>query len=114
RVGAPHPGGAAAPVPRTHVRRDRPPPVDGPGGRPDPGHGARPAGGARDARRAPGPGRPLRAAVPAAVRARGPGRLSDLPPGPPFPAPLQTALWLGLPIRFLEWCDRRYGEVFTL
>jgi cytochrome P450 family 135 len=28
--------------------------------------------------------------------------------------PVQTALWLGRPIGFGEWCQRRYGDVFTL
>jgi cytochrome P450 len=37
-----------------------------------------------------------------------------LPPGPPLPALVQTALWLGSPTGFLEWCARRYGDVFTL
>src|SRR5215472_6321077 len=37
-----------------------------------------------------------------------------LPPGPPLPALVQTALWLGRPVGFLEWCARRYGDVFTL
>ena len=37
-----------------------------------------------------------------------------LPPGPPLPAPVQTALWFGSPVGFLEWCGRRYGDVFTL
>jgi cytochrome P450 len=37
-----------------------------------------------------------------------------LPPGPPLPAHVQTALWLGRPIGFLEWCARRYGDCFTL
>jgi cytochrome P450 len=37
-----------------------------------------------------------------------------LPPGPPLPAFVQTALWLGRPVGFLEWCARRYGDVFTL
>ncbi len=37
-----------------------------------------------------------------------------LPPGPPFPALVQTALWFGRPVGFLEWCGRRYGDVFTL
>jgi cytochrome P450 len=27
---------------------------------------------------------------------------------------VQTALWLGSPLAFLEWCHRRYGDVFTL
>lgn len=40
--------------------------------------------------------------------------MPNLPPGPPLPVPLQTALWLGQPVRFVEWCGRRYGDVFTL
>jgi cytochrome P450 len=39
---------------------------------------------------------------------------SRLPPGPPLPALVQTALWLGSPTGFLERCARRYGDVFTL
>jgi cytochrome P450 len=39
---------------------------------------------------------------------------AELPPGPPLPALVQTALWLGRPVGYLEWCDRRYGDVFTL
>src|SRR5215831_5578882 len=39
---------------------------------------------------------------------------AGLPPGPPLPALVQTALWLGQPVAFLEWCARRYGDVFTL
>jgi cytochrome P450 len=27
---------------------------------------------------------------------------------------VQTALWLGRPIGFMEWCARRYGDCFTL
>ncbi|HXM57957.1 MAG TPA: cytochrome P450 [Candidatus Dormibacteraeota bacterium] len=37
-----------------------------------------------------------------------------LPPGPPVPALVQTALWFGRPAGFLAWCGRRYGDVFTL
>ena len=37
-----------------------------------------------------------------------------LPPGPRLPTLVQTALWLGRPVGFLEWCARRYGDVFTL
>jgi len=37
-----------------------------------------------------------------------------LPPGPPLPTAVQTALWFRQPIAFLEWCARRYGDVFTL
>ncbi len=36
------------------------------------------------------------------------------PPGPPLPSLVQTALWFGWPVGFLEWCARRYGDVFTL
>ena len=42
------------------------------------------------------------------------GEIGELPPGPPLPAIVQTALWLGSPVGFLEWCARRYGDVFTL
>jgi cytochrome P450 len=45
------------------------------------------------------------------VTALAPARL---PPGPPLPPIVQTALWFGRPVRFLEWCGRRYGDVFTL
>jgi len=38
----------------------------------------------------------------------------NLPPGPRYPVVVQTALWLGSPVGFLEWCARRYGEIFTL
>jgi cytochrome P450 len=38
----------------------------------------------------------------------------SLPPGPPLPALVQTALWMGRPVGFLEGCGRRYGDVFTL
>lgn len=37
-----------------------------------------------------------------------------LPPGPALPALVQTALWFARPVGFLEWCGRRYGDVFTL
>src|SRR5215467_9068540 len=40
--------------------------------------------------------------------------IGALPPGPPLPALVQLALWLGRPVGFLEWCSRRYGDVFTL
>jgi len=38
----------------------------------------------------------------------------ELPPGPWFPATVQTALWLRWPVGFPRWCARRYGDVFTL
>jgi hypothetical protein len=36
------------------------------------------------------------------------------PPGPSFPAPLQTALWLARPVSFPAWCARRYGPTYSL
>jgi cytochrome P450 len=39
---------------------------------------------------------------------------SALPPGPPLPAALQAGLvWLD-PIRFVQHCHRRYGDVFAI
>ena len=37
-----------------------------------------------------------------------------LPPGPPFPAPIQTALMLRWWSVFAHACRRRYGDVFTV
>src|ERR687888_2328573 len=37
-----------------------------------------------------------------------------LPPGPPGPALLQSALLVRNPLGFLERCIRRYGDVFTI
>jgi cytochrome P450 len=37
-----------------------------------------------------------------------------LPPGPPLPAALQALIWARRPLSFLEACQRRYGDVFTL
>ena len=37
-----------------------------------------------------------------------------LPPTLPLPTALQTALWIRRPTRLLEFCSRRYGDVFTL
>ena len=37
-----------------------------------------------------------------------------LPPGPPLPTPAQTLLWVRRPIELLEWCQKRYGDMFTL
>jgi cytochrome P450 len=36
-----------------------------------------------------------------------------VPPGPPLPAALQLALWLGRSTTFLSTCHERYGEAFT-
>src|SRR6202043_1139682 len=37
-----------------------------------------------------------------------------LPPGPRLPGLVQTALWFGRPIQFMEWCRHRYGDCLTL
>ncbi|MFN2463320.1 MAG: cytochrome P450 [Candidatus Dormibacteria bacterium] len=40
--------------------------------------------------------------------------MTSLPPGPPLPMPLATALWqLRFP-EFLTYCQRRYGDYFTI
>ena len=38
----------------------------------------------------------------------------SLPPGPPLPMPLQTVLWGACNGPFMRWCQRRYGDMFTL
>jgi cytochrome P450 len=38
----------------------------------------------------------------------------DLPPGPPLPAAVQTVFYLTRPIEYLTWCQRRYGDTFTV
>ena len=38
----------------------------------------------------------------------------SLPPGPPLPSYLQTLLFLKWPFSYVEYCRRRYGDVFTL
>ena len=38
----------------------------------------------------------------------------SLPPGPPYPRPLQTLGWGFRPGPFMERCQRRYGDMFTL
>ena len=35
-------------------------------------------------------------------------------PGPPYPAPVQTALYLARPEAFLRECHEKYGDVFTI
>jgi cytochrome P450 len=37
-----------------------------------------------------------------------------LPPGPPLPRALQAVGWTQRPLPFLERCQRRYGDTFTL
>ncbi|MBN9743396.1 cytochrome P450 [Amycolatopsis sp. A1MSW2902] len=39
---------------------------------------------------------------------------TSLPPGPSLPMPLQTAAHVTLPVRYLEFCRRRYGDTFTI
>jgi len=39
---------------------------------------------------------------------------SDLPPSPPLPAALQTLGCRGWPLSYVEMCNRRYGERFTV
>jgi cytochrome P450 len=39
---------------------------------------------------------------------------AQMPPGPALPGLIQTALWFGWPVGFMDWCVRRYGDVFTL
>src|SRR6478609_9044784 len=50
-----------------------------------------------------------------------PGRASTarrervgLPPGPRAPYPLQAAAWALRPLDFMQRCEERYGELFTL
>lgn len=38
----------------------------------------------------------------------------SLPPGPALPATLQAVVWARRPLPFLEICQRRYGDVFTV
>jgi cytochrome P450 len=37
-----------------------------------------------------------------------------VPPGPPYPRPLQTLGWVKRPMPFMERCRERYGDAFTL
>jgi len=41
-------------------------------------------------------------------------RTTAMPPGPPLPMPVQTAIWSRQARRFLYACQDRYGDVFTL
>ncbi|HEY3019453.1 MAG TPA: cytochrome P450 [Solirubrobacteraceae bacterium] len=38
----------------------------------------------------------------------------SLPPGPPYPRPVQTLGWVKRPMAFMERCRERYGDAFTL
>jgi cytochrome P450 len=37
-----------------------------------------------------------------------------LPPGPPLPMPVQTAIWTRQARRMLYVCHDRYGDIFTI
>jgi cytochrome P450 len=39
---------------------------------------------------------------------------NSLPPGPSAPRPAQVAAWVARPLAFMERCQRRYGDVFTM
>ena len=41
-------------------------------------------------------------------------RQPSVPPGPPYPRALQTLGWVKRPYQFMEGCQRRYGDMFTL
>ena len=40
--------------------------------------------------------------------------MSELPPGPNAPPLVQTAHWLFAPVDFMESCERRYGDAFSV
>src|SRR5438128_12165709 len=42
------------------------------------------------------------------------GSAGSLPPTPPLPMVIQTMLWGLWPVQFLTWCQRRYGDMFTV
>jgi cytochrome P450 len=42
------------------------------------------------------------------------GQRKLLPPGPRMPSALQATGWALRPLSFMERCERRYGEIFTL
>jgi cytochrome P450 family 135 len=44
----------------------------------------------------------------------GRGASSTLPPGPRMPSALQAIGWARRPLPFMERCQRRYGDIFTL
>ncbi|MBK8254900.1 MAG: cytochrome P450 [Polyangiaceae bacterium] len=37
-----------------------------------------------------------------------------LPPGPPIPAIAQTIAFILRPAQFIEWCRKKYGDIFTI
>lgn len=41
-------------------------------------------------------------------------RRTDLPPTPPLPAFVQTALWVFRPIQFMHWLRAHYGDTFRV
>jgi cytochrome P450 family 135 len=42
------------------------------------------------------------------------GERTSLPPGPRMPSALQATGWALRPLSFMERCEKRYGEIFTL
>ena len=56
----------------------------------------------------------MEAATQTAPRAVGRPGSRGLPPGPPLPRPVQTAIWSRQARRFLYSCQDRYGDAFTL
>ena len=40
--------------------------------------------------------------------------LTEIPPGPRLPRPVQTLAWLTRPGPFMERCRIRYGDTFTI
>jgi cytochrome P450 len=44
----------------------------------------------------------------------GPGERMELPPGPRMPSIVQALGWALRPLAFMDRCQRRYGDIFTL
>ena len=56
----------------------------------------------------------MEAATTTAPRPISRGAERRLPPGPPLPTPLQTAIWSRQARRLLYACQDRYGDIFTI
>lgn len=41
-------------------------------------------------------------------------RRTDLPPSPPLPTIVQTALWVFRPIQYMHWLRKRYGDTYRV
>ena len=59
-------------------------------------------------------GRRMEAATTTAPRPATRATERRLPPGPPLPKPLQTAIWSRQARRMLYACQDRYGDIFTI